>query len=145
MWHRWALVAVVAISFARPQIALACSCVQSTKPQVVESATVIFTGTVTAERRSIVPFMTCNVSSADPVTFDFAVDQVFKGDVPRTVAVSTVVSGASCGYEFQVGKRYTVFATGAADRLETGLCRGNVAGSIVESEYGLGPGKAPTR
>ncbi len=55
----------------------------------------------------------------------------------------TATSGVSCGFEFTVGKRYTVFATGAASALETGLCRGNAEGSIVPSEYGLAEGHAP--
>ena len=63
--------------------------------------------------------------------------------MPRAVTVATVVGGASCGYEFAGGKRYTVFATGAGDTLETNLCRGNVEGAFAPAEYGLGAGRPP--
>jgi len=145
MWHRTAIVVVALLLFASPRVALACSCVQSTRPQLVGNAVVIFAGVVTAQHGSFLPLVTCRMSSADPVAFEFSVDQIYKGDVSRTVSVSTVVSGASCGYEFQVGKRYTVFATGTGDKLETDLCRGNVEGDIAAAEYGLGPGRAPSR
>jgi hypothetical protein len=127
MRRRW-LIALVALLFVSGQHpALACSCVPFTKPQLVENATVIFTGVVTGGSRQ----------------FSFEVETVYKGDVPKATAVTTVVGGASCGYEFVGGKRYTVFATAAGGKLETNLCRGNVEGAIDAAEYGLGPGHAP--
>lgn len=123
--------------------ASACSCVPFTKAQLVENATAIFTGTVTGASAPFWPIGTCARSSADAVTYTVAVETVYKGDVAKTVTVRTAASGASCGYEFQAGKRYTVFATGTRDSLETNLCRGNVEGAIAPADYGLGGGTPP--
>jgi hypothetical protein len=140
-WPRIALVAMLFVSGPHP--ALACSCVPFTKPQLVDNAAVIFTGVVTGVSRQFSLGIPCSVSSADPVTFSFDVETVYKGDVTKTTNVTTVVGGASCGYEFVGGKRYTVFATSSNARLETNLCRGNVGDAIDPAEFGLGPGRAP--
>jgi hypothetical protein len=125
------------------QPALACSCAQSSKPQLVERAGVIFTGEAKTFARTWNFTRGCSVSSADPVTFSFEVRTVYKGDVPKNVDVHTVVSGASCGYEFETGKLYTVFASLIEGRLETNLCGGTVAGTITPAEYGLAAGTPP--
>ena len=53
------------------------------------------------------------------------------------------MGGASCGYTFASGKRYTVFASWREGRFETNLCRGNAEGEIAPAEYGLADGRAP--
>jgi len=142
--RRYALLALVLAAFViGPQPALACSCVQSTKPQQATDAAMVFTGTVQSASGSFLPVLTCSRSSADTVDYTLSVDTVYKGDVSRTVVVRTVVSGASCGYQFAVGKRYTVFATTTDGRMETNLCRGNFEGDIAPAEYGLAAGHAP--
>ena len=145
MRHPWLIALIGLLFIASPRPALACSCVQLTKPQLVENATVIFTGVVTGVSRPFSFGFGCTASSADPVTFTFDVEMIYKGDAGKTATVTTVVSGASCGYEFVGGKRYTVFATSADGRLETNLCRGNLEGAIVTSEYGLREGRPPQR
>jgi len=138
------LIALVALLFVTgEQPAVACSCVQFTKPQVVERANVIFTGVPTRTASLFGINLGCNRSTADPVVFTFDVATVYKGDLPRTVEVRTAMGGASCGYEFETGKTYTVFATQADGRLETGLCTGTVGGAIAPAEYGLAPGRPP--
>ena len=125
--------------------AVACSCVPQSKAQLAENATVIFMGTATGVSQSQ-PFSFtrgCYRSSADPVTVAFDVETVYKGDVARRTGVETAMSGASCGAEFTIGKRYTVFATVSGGRVETNLCRGNVEGEIVAAEYGLGTPHPP--
>ena len=101
----------------------------------------VFTGVVT--RVSANPFGFICRSSADPVSVEFDVETVYKGDVGRTIVVHTVASGASCGYTFEQGKRYTVFPWALDGKLDAGLCRGNVEGTIVASEYGLLEGHPP--
>jgi len=47
----------------------------------------------------------------------------WKGALPDTVEVWTPRNGAMCGYEFEMGKSYLVFARlGETGRLHTGLC-----------------------
>ncbi len=143
MRRRWLLALVALLFVSGPHPALACSCVPFTKPQLVENATVVFPGVVTGRSRQFSFGIPCSVSSADPVTFSIDVETVYKGDVPKTTTVTTVVGGASCGYEFVGGKRYTVFATASGGKIETNLCRGNVEGLIDPPAYGLGSGHAP--
>jgi hypothetical protein len=141
--HRRALITLiaVAVTIGGPQPALACSCPMPTGLDSFASrASMVFTGVVTAV--SGPPFgLTC--SSASPVGVTFNVETVYKGDVPRTISVHTVASGASCGFTFEVGKRYTVFPWALDGKLDAGLCRGNVEGSIVAIEYGLPEGHPP--
>ena len=101
----------------------------------------VFTGVVTRVSANPLGFI-CR-SSADPVSVEFDVETVYKGDVGRTIVVHTVASGASCGFTFEEGKRYTVFPWAIDGKLDAGLCRGNVEGTIVAREYGLPKGHAP--
>ncbi len=71
------------------------------------------------------------------------VEKVYKGDVPASIDVSTSGSGASCGFDFQQGQRYTVFARATEGKLSTNLCSGNVQGSIQPIQYGLLDGGPP--
>ena len=140
--HRRALVIlIVAVALAGgPRPAAACSCPLSPQDSYASRATMVFTGVVT----SVSGFPLGLVCRSDsPVAATFDVETVYKGDVPRTVTVHTVVSGASCGYTFEVGKRYTVFPWAVNGKLDAGLCRGNVEGAIVAAEYGLADGHPP--
>ena len=139
----WLALLVGLVFVVNPGVVLACSCVPFSKPQLVENASLIFTGTPTGFKRTFGFGPGCSTSSADPMWVTFDVEVLYKGDAQRSVTVETVVGGASCGYEFASGKRYTVFATGASDKLETNLCRGNTEGAIAPAEYGLGAGRPP--
>jgi hypothetical protein len=138
-----ALIVLIAVGMAigGPQPAFACSCPMPTSNEAhAPRAAMVFTGVVT--RVSASPFgFVC--SSAAPVSVELAVETVYKGDVGRTIVVHTVASGASCGFTFEQGKRYTVFPWALDGKLDAGLCRGNVEGTIVASEYGLPEGHAP--
>ena len=138
----WLVIVVITFSLS-PSEVLACSCAGLAKPALADRATVVFSGVVTALTKPFNFGLTCTSSSTDPVVAAFEVDLVYKGEAPATTTVRTVVSGASCGYEFVVGKRYTVFATAGSSGLETGLCGGNVEGTIVPSEYDLHAGHPP--
>ena len=118
-----------------PSVAFACSCMPMTKAQQAENAALIFTGTVTGSSAIFGLGTACGPRSS--------FEPVYKGDAARQVTLTTAASGASCGYEFQAGKRYTVFATAADGKIETNLCRGNEAGAIVPAAYGLGAGRPP--
>jgi hypothetical protein len=130
-----------------PSGATACSCVPFTKPQIVENAAVIFTGTVVSVSQvfgyGIGPGGCNRTSSMDPIRVTFEVETVFKGEVTKSITITTAASSASCGAEFAEKKRYTVFATRAEDVISTNLCRGNVEGAIVAADYGLGAGRPP--
>jgi len=122
--------------------ASACSCVAGTLAETAARADLIFTGTVQHVRVSH-PGAPLQFSSNDPVRADMLVDTVYRGEVPAQVTVGTVASGASCGFAFQPGQRYTVFARLQDDGLTTGLCSGNVRGPIDPAIYGLTAGVSP--
>ena len=100
--------------------ALACSCV-APRPdrEAAKDAAAVFTGTVVdAEVR-------------DPGgrgAWTFAVDTVYVGDVSEDQIVHSHTQSAACGFLFEEGKRYAVFAfegdeSMAADaELSTNLC-----------------------
>jgi hypothetical protein len=124
-----------------PLPAVACSCpAPAGRDYYASLATMVFTGVVTNVRGWP---MGLACSSDSPVAVTFDVETVYKGDVPRVITVHTVVGGASCGYTFERGKRYTVFPGTRDGRLDAGLCRGNVEGPIVASEYGFQGGRPP--
>ena len=64
-------------------------------------------------------------SSFDPVQVTIHVEESWKGAPGDTVRVVTAASGASCGFTFQVGTRYLVYAGAYGDgsaQLATSLC-----------------------
>jgi len=135
-----ALAAISALLGYAPSTALACSCVRFTRPDYARQATLVFTGTVTHVDVHSGPLV---FSTADPVDVLFDVETVYKGAPTRTTAVSTVAGAATCGYEFQAGRRYTVFAWLRDGKLDAGSCNGNVEGPIDPQSYLLGSGYLP--
>jgi hypothetical protein len=142
--RRRALVILIAVAamVGGPNTAFACSCAPQGAQHYVSNATVVFTGVVTSVSGFPLGLM---CSSTSPVAVTFDVETVYKGDVPRTVRLHTVSSGASCGYTFETGRRYTVFPRMTDGKLDTGLCQGNIEGTIVAGEYGLPGGRPPGR
>ena len=111
--------------------AWACSCaapsgVDLTRPLTPAEAAaygpgaVVFNGRAVARRdgNPLSPI----VSSADPITWTFAVERVVHGGVGAVVDVESARDGASCGMTFAIGARYQVVATSSGGTLRTGLC-----------------------
>ena len=111
-----------------------------TKPDSARLATLVFTGTVSRVEVHSAPGV---FSSIDPVEVVFDVETVYKGSTARTTTVFTNAGGASCGYDFMTGRRYTVFPWLLDGDLRAGLCTGNVEGAIDPQSYLLGSGYAP--
>ena len=72
-------------------------------------------------------------SSTAPVTYTVAVDGVYKGSVRSTEHIVSAASGASCGLEVKMDRRYVLFPRvddktskplSAPDRLVGSLCDG---------------------
>jgi len=120
--------------------ALACSCAGVSERQAFEGADVVFDGVATTSTEPLII-----QSSGDPVEFTFAVEKTLKGDLPSPqVIVTTALSGASCGAEFQVGERWRVFAYGSSDNLESNLCAGNrLLGAATAKDGAAMPNAAP--
>jgi len=121
----------------------ACSCAVR-PPGPADSSDVVFTGKVLDVRRG----WGFNERTAQRIILSpsglpffgeavFQVQTVYKGYVRRTQVIAGAGAEASCGFEFESGKIYTVFADYRYGYLETGLCDGTVEGTIDPSKYGL--------
>lgn len=72
--------------------------------------------------------------------FAFQVREVWKGDVPPRVVVTTGLGNGGCGTEFETGVEYVVFARG--DDLYTSICSRNFAVGTRHVAW-LGPSRLP--
>lgn len=72
--------------------------------------------------------------------FAFEVREVWKGDVPPRVVVTTGPGGGGCGTEFETGVEYVVFARG--DDLYTSICSRNFEVGRRHMAW-LGPSRLP--
>lgn len=95
--------------------ASACSCVELTPAEAFERADAVFAGEVTAFKVRSGLF---GKSSIDPTTVKFAVNEVWKGPRRESMTIRIVRSEASCGFEFDEGLKYLVYARDG----QTGLC-----------------------
>lgn len=95
--------------------AIGCSCIaekESLRKKVQKEflrSDVIFTGNVIA----IKDFNThpTRSSSRDPIQYTFEIIEQIKGvDTKREIQIISERSGSSCGYRFQIGKTYMVYA-----------------------------------
>ena len=118
----------------------ACSCVEATPEEYAEDADVVFTGVV---KEIIGGDADDGVEGDDELRVRFRVKRVYKGQVRRFTRVRTNESGSLCGYPFDEGKKYTVFATRADGKLWAGSCEGTKKGEIDPAKYGLGEGYPP--
>ena len=123
-----ALAAVLASTIALASASSAAACTVAgdrTRADHLDAADVVFTGTAVRVDDSTNPVY---ASTLDPLYWSFVVDSVEKGAVGERVTVATAMSGASCGYTFELGRRYRVYAFHSDwyDHLTTGLGSGNV-------------------
>jgi hypothetical protein len=79
-------------------------------------------------------------TGSDPLEITFDVDRVWKGDVPPQMTVETRVSTASCGYDFDRGERYLVYARDG----QVSLCSGTRSTADADADLRvLGHGHPP--
>lgn len=78
-------------------------------------------------------------------TVRFTVEMAWKGVSDDNIILKTASSGAACGYGFEEGRDYLVYAYGSPESLETGLCGRTqpFAEAYADLAY-LGPGYVPT-
>lgn len=144
------LVAATGLMLVAPAPAMACSCVGGDAEQFASWSDVVFTGTLVARTP---PPEGAVMSSTDPATHLFDVDEVFQGDVGSEAEVLSAVSGASCGLEGMAeGTRYVVFAGyhdvmgEPTEMLWANLCGGTAPAShrfVEQVSQVTGPGRAP--
>jgi hypothetical protein len=118
------LVLILAAALLCATPAFACSCLQPGSPKAeLENADAVFLGTVSAvEPLAGGPFPRLEVT--------LRLLAVWKG-VPEgeEVTLGTAADGAACGYGFEMGKTYVVYAYGGdeGEELTTSLCTRNAS------------------
>jgi hypothetical protein len=106
-----ALAAVLA-GLVSAEAALACTCAPPPGPQEsLTSSDAVFTGTVV----SVTP-------SGGSNQVVFQVESVYKNAKCGQVTIVTALDEAACGYTFQVGTSYLVYASRQQGKLSTGIC-----------------------
>ncbi len=112
------LVAVIGMGVVllAPRVATACRCMPPPAPdKALEQATAVFAGTV---QKVLLP------AGQGVKTVTLNVEQAWKGLQHRkpVVTVTTCANGACCGYGFQEGEGYLVYAHGEANAFTVSLC-----------------------
>lgn len=103
------LLLALAVIPAAPQVAQACSCLSAVPPCAAAwTAQAVFTGTVRQVDAVATPGPHGGLSESKVVTFD--VQRGFVNATPGPLQVVTSASGASCGFSFDVGRTYLVYA-----------------------------------
>jgi hypothetical protein len=107
-----------------PECAHACSCAMPPGSQkeraerALSDSEAVFSGEVVRIDRPSGPMQ----SSGDPETDTFRVLKSWKGPKSGTFEVKTPVSDISCGYPFEKGREYLVYASEKRQGLEVYLC-----------------------
>jgi hypothetical protein len=141
------VVAVFAMFAATPSYACTCAEEEGSLGKQVKRAhtnsQLVFTGTVVGRRVSNTP---SDSFLGEPIVYRFEIDTTYKG-VPTSeiIEVASEALGSGCGYEFQVGMSYLVYArkasfsstASAADfNFETSLCsRNQPLASVHKKEF----------
>lgn len=119
-----------------PVPAQACSCAPPELPlQALDKVQAVFAGLVTDID---IFYDTMRVS----VTFD--VFEFWKGPQEKTIVVSTALQSATCGFSFNEGEEYLVYAYDRDGEFSTNLCTRTTLLSYVDEDLEeLGPGQIP--
>jgi Tissue inhibitor of metalloproteinase len=123
-----------------PDCASACSCMVVSIQRYISSSDAVFSGEVvdlqkgTSASRMFGP--------SDTVTL--RVSEAWKGTDQGTLEVSTPSQGSACGYHFEEGQEYLVYAYGKQD-LKVDACGGTTHLSKADEDLALlGNGEKPT-
>jgi len=126
--------AIAAAAVASP--AGACSCISGSRMALFEKATDVFLGKV-VEGPPVAPSDEATpsagwgaVGAANPGKrhFQVEVSETLKGGVSGQIEIDTPGDEAACGYPFEVGRTYVIFAHHGTHGLHTDLCMGTVTG-----------------
>jgi hypothetical protein len=97
-----------------PRYAAACSCVVPPPPlEALEQADAVFTGQVTQATRGL---------GGAGVRVRIRLSRSFKGIAHSTETVHTSSSGALCGFRFEKGEKYIIYAYQIDGKLHTNIC-----------------------
>jgi hypothetical protein len=123
--------------------ALACSCVLQTVAQAKQAAAAIFEGRVT----SIVDAPVSGADMNPERSVTLSVVRSWRSlENQETVTLRTAKSGATCGYAFEIGTSYLVYAGGEPGKLLVNSCsRTRLLSEASEDLAALGGGVTPSK
>lgn len=144
MFRRWIAPLIIVIAIAglwitNTRCVFACSCIMPGTPQEeITRSDAVFSGKVT----QLTPAKALDGTEAIKVSFE--VGQVWKGQIPQELLVETSSSSASCGYNFESGKEYLVYAYSNEGQLSVNLCsRTALLADSQQDVTALGQSTAP--
>ncbi len=115
------LLVLALVTLITPDSAAACSCISPASPAIeLARSDAVFSGKVVDIGG---PMADAPFESA--VRVSFKVYRVWKGPVSGTLTVGTAENDAACGYKFENGGEYLVYASGSRGGLTTNLCTRN--------------------
>lgn len=104
-----------------PPPCAACDCAETSVDAAVEAANAVFIGRVLGVNEA------ADEENDTRTPARLLVQERLKGGLPSAVTVATAISSTACGYHFEVGERYLVYAMrrparGQPTRLWTSTC-----------------------
>ena len=109
-----ALMVSVLLFLWNPGVVYACKCAAPGAPaEELAKFDAVFTGRVISIEHSFDPNGT-TVSPEDRTTVGFEVSNVWKGNILKSMDVTTPPTGGSCGFAFIEGEEYIVYASDSA-------------------------------
>lgn len=115
------------IMLTESKTTFACDCAMpSNFTESLDNKDVVFDGVViesSKDKRTSIS-KKLEINSADQVEWTFLVNGAWKGKVTEVITIVSKASSVSCGYEFEVGKRYAVFATSNVNDITVSSCSG---------------------
>lgn len=126
-----------------PRCAFACSCAAPGPPKSELSLSeAVFAGHVIDIEKPSGTLM----SSVDPISVTLQVSTVWKGPAYKTMVVQTVRESASCGFPFEIGQDYLIYARGTEAKRMVSLCsRTQLLTDAAEDIRQFGQGMIPQR
>ncbi len=120
--------------FATAEKSFACSCVITPEPvkkqieNAYSGADAVFSGEVVEVKES--------ATDQYSLIVRFKVAKSWKGELSREITIRTAKDSAMCGYNFEIGKTYLVYAFGKKDTLSTTNCsRTAILGVKSDAKY----------
>lgn len=101
----------LALAVGASEVGIGCQCSRLTDPvEARRLAEAVFAGTVVARSVENLPMgFGSDKQPVEVTTFRFKVAEVWKGEVGSTISI-VFVSASVCHFEFEVGRKYLVFA-----------------------------------
>jgi len=112
----WTLAAIVTAN------GIACNCATKPSPEgALRNAAIVFSGRVVMGR-VVKRRLDGKAEESEMREFLFEVTKIWKGPVPRRVFVLTAMNLAACGFDFDLGESYLVYAYGEPTQFGTNHC-----------------------